>query len=272
MQTSFIPETELPGRRVSSDTLQIIAHRYYWVSQFISGKEVLEVGCGPGLGLGWLASQAKRVIGGDITKDSVNLARKHYASRVEIAWMDAHTLPFDENSLDVVVCLAAIIYLDLPAFFDECFRVLRPGGMLIINTPNKDIPGFRPSQLSHKYYSVPELCLLLKQHNFSTKVFGAFPIPHIFVRIWRRLLFGVRKLTGNILKFIGFYESIKRLASLPTASITLREELKDEEMRLVENIPVVSLPDDLVNRQWRIVYVIANNGKQGSLDFEVTSR
>ena len=271
MQTSFIPETELPGRKINTDTLQIIAHRYYWASQFVSGKEVLEVGCGPGLGLGCLSRQAKHVIGGDITKDSLTLARKHYASRVEIVCMDAYGLPFKDSCLDVVVSLAAIIYMDLPAFFDECYRVLRPGGMLIINIPNKDIPGFRPSHLSHQYYSVPELCLLLNQHNFDTEVFGAFAIPHILARIWRRFLFVVRKLASKILRSLGFYESIKRLSSFPTASITLREELKEEEMSLVENIPIVSLPCDLLNRQYRIVYVIAQ-ARQGILNFEMASR
>jgi ubiquinone/menaquinone biosynthesis C-methylase UbiE len=271
MQTSFIPETELPGRKISTDTLQIISHRYYWVSQFVSGKEVLEVGCGPGLGLGWLSSQAKRVVGGDITEDSLTLVRKHYASRVEITCVDAHRLPFKDNCFDVVLSLAAIIYMDLPAFFDECCRVLKPGGMLIINTPNKDIPGFRPSHLSQKYYSVPELYSLLYQHNFNIEIFGAFAVPPILTRIWRRILFAVRQLAGKILRFLGFYESIKRIANLPTASIALREELKEEEMSLVENIPVVSLPCDFVNKKYRIVYVIAK-AKQKTLNSEMASR
>ena len=271
MQTSFIPETELPGREINLDTLQIIAHRYYWVSRLVSGKDVLEVGCGPGLGLGCLSRQAKRVIGGDITKDSLTLARKHYASRVEIACMDAHRLPYKDSCLDVVVSLAAIIYMDLPSFFDECYRVLRPGGMLIINTPNKDIPGFRPSQLSHQYYSIPELCLLLDRHNFDTEVFGAFAVPRALTRVWRRFLSVVRKLAGKILRPLGFYESVKQLASLPSASITLKEELKEEEMSLVENIPVVSLPYDSLNRQYRIVYVVAKT-RQGILNTEIASR
>lgn len=271
MLTSFIIETELPGRNISLDTLQIIAHRYYWVSQLVSEKEVLEVGCGPGLGLGCLSRQAKRVIGGDITKDSLTLARKRYASRVEIACMDAHRLPFKDNCLDVVVSLAAIIYMDLPSFFDECYRVLRPGGILIINTPNKDIPGFRPSQLSHQYYSVPELCFLLNQHNFGTEVFGAFAIPHPLARIWRKFLFVGRKFAGNILRTIGCYESIKQLGSFQSLSITLGEELNEEDMSLVENIPVVSLPCDSLNRQYRIVYVIAQT-RQGIPNSETASR
>ena len=257
MQTSFIPETELPGRKINRDTRQLISHRYYWASQFVSGKEVLEVGCGPGLGLGCLSRRAKHVIGGDITGDTLILAKRHYASRVGIACMDAHQLPFKDNSLDVVVSVAAIIYMDLSTFFHECHRVLRPSGALIINTPNKDIPGFRPSHLSLRYYSVPELCLLLNQHDFDAQVFGAFAIPHILARIWRMSRIVVRKLAGRVLRSLGLYESIKRVAKLPSARITLKAELKEQELRQAENIPVVSLSCDSANRQYRIIYVIA---------------
>src|SRR2546423_3364653 len=117
MQTSFMSETELPGRTVNRDTRQLISHRYYWASQFVSEKKVLEVGCGPGLGLGCLSRRAKRVIGGDITGDTLTLAKRHYASRVGIVCMDAHRLPFKDNSLDVVISVAAIIYMDLSRFF-----------------------------------------------------------------------------------------------------------------------------------------------------------
>jgi len=257
MQASFIPETELPGRRINAETRQFIAHRYYWVSQFVSGKEVLEVGCGPGLGLGCLSRQAKRVIGGDITKESLRLARKHYASRVEIAYMDAHGLPFKDNCLDVVVCVAAIIYMDLSRFFAECYRVLRPSGTLIINTPNKNIPGFRPSRLSRQYYSVPELCLLLNQHDFQVEVFGAFAVSNIWVRVWRKSRSVTTRLVGKLLRSFGVYEFFKRLISLSTVSMTLREELKEEEMSLAGTVPVVSLSCDSLNRQYRIIYVKA---------------
>lgn len=64
-QVNFIPETEIPGIKVSWDQLQIICHRYYFASKFVLGKRVLEVGCGPGLGLGYLSRNTKQVVGGD---------------------------------------------------------------------------------------------------------------------------------------------------------------------------------------------------------------
>jgi cyclopropane fatty-acyl-phospholipid synthase-like methyltransferase len=55
MANSFVSETELPGRRIDSDTQEIIVHRYCWAATLVRGKETLEVGCGPGLGLGLLS-------------------------------------------------------------------------------------------------------------------------------------------------------------------------------------------------------------------------
>jgi len=258
MPMSFASETEFPGRKISSDTLRIIAHRYYWASELVLGKELLEVGCGPGLGLGWLSHDARRIIGGDITQESLALAKKHYGRRVELVRMDAHRLPFKENSVDVVVCLAAIIYLDLPEFFNECRRVLRMAGTLVINTPNKDLPGFRPSRLSRKYYSVPQLSSLLAQHHFDAKFFGAFGATQGPTGIWSRLLSIGRAAVGKSLRFLGLCEFAQRLTGFQTASATLGEELNEEDMRLVKNIEVTPLPSDSPDVNHRIVYVIAH--------------
>ncbi|MCL4300775.1 MAG: methyltransferase domain-containing protein [Anaerolineae bacterium] len=248
-------ETELPYRKVNLDTLQVIAHRYYWASQFLSGKKVLEVGCGPGFGLGYLAQHAGCIIGGDITKDSLKLARNHYGSNISLAGMDAHRLPIQDGGLDVVICLAAIIYMNLPTFLDECHRVLKPGGLLLINTPNKNIPAFRPSQLSRNYYSIPELNSLLKMHYFDTEFFGAFTVPQGLAGIQRGLFSTGKKFVGKILKFLKLYEAIKQTVH-SEAVVTVPEELEGE-MELVKDRPIVPLPYDLPDTQHRIVYIIA---------------
>ena len=45
---------------------------------------MLEIGCGAGLGLGYLATAAKRVVGGDIEKKNVSLAKEYYKDRPKI--------------------------------------------------------------------------------------------------------------------------------------------------------------------------------------------
>lgn len=176
MSTDYSSVTELPASMVTRDQLARACHRYYFAGRFSDGKDVLEVACGPGLGLGYLATRAKRVIGGDITKSLVDSAQRHYGSRVEILYLDAHKLPFPERSFDAVILYEAIYYLSSPdEFLRECRRVLRPNGVVLICTVNKDWKGFNPSPHSVRYFSVSELHQLLEGHGFETEAFGAFP-------------------------------------------------------------------------------------------------
>jgi ubiquinone/menaquinone biosynthesis C-methylase UbiE len=77
--------------------------------------------------------------------------------------IDAHNLPFDDKSFDVVILYEAIYYLEHPErFIEEARRVLRENGTLLICTANKDWSGFNPSPYTYKYFSAPELFLLRK--------------------------------------------------------------------------------------------------------------
>lgn len=71
-------EAEIPGIRVSKEQLRIICACYYFASKFVFGKTVLEVGCGPGIGSGYLAERAKKVVGVDISKENLDYASRHY--------------------------------------------------------------------------------------------------------------------------------------------------------------------------------------------------
>ena len=261
MWTNFISETEMPGTKVTQDQLQIIYHRYYFTSKYISGKCVLEVGCGPGLGLGYLSRSAKQVIGGDITRDSLRVAQEHYQGRIGLTLMDAHKLPFRNGSFDVVVCLAAIIYLDLPVFIDECHRVLKKDGTMILNSPNQDQPGFKGSHLSNKYYSVPVLYKLLKQNNFDVNLFGAFliksPQGRSFPKkILKTMCWRGGKFLDLIPKGKWMKESLNKfiVPHILSASIVLKEEIEEG---IVDNVQVIPIPGDYPDIQHRILYIIA---------------
>ena len=150
--------------------------RYAFAAAFCEGRDVLEVACGPGMGLGYLAQRARRVIGADYTESFLQRARQHYMERIELLGLDAHALPFREGSFDVVVFFEAIYYLARPqAFLEECRRVLRPGGTLLVCTVNPEWPGFHPSPLSVRYFCAHELQDLLAAGHFETDLFGAFP-------------------------------------------------------------------------------------------------
>jgi len=175
--------TELSGVRGSRAQLARMCQRYYFAGQYCEGKEVLEIACGAGQGLGYLARRARRVVGVDIDERVLSLARSHYGSRIEIRQMDGQGLDFPDQSFDVVVHFEAIYYLQRPdQFASEVRRVLRSGGVLVVCSANKDLPDFNPSPFSHQYFGPPELVALLRPHGFAVECFGADAVGPLSLR------------------------------------------------------------------------------------------
>lgn len=173
MGIDYSTVTEVPGNKITQEQLERAYNRYRFASEFCKDKDVLEVGCGPGIGLGYLAKNAKKVIGGDYTEYLLNTANEYYKGRINLLRLDAHKLPFKENSFDVVIFYEAIYYLESPdEFVRECIRILRNNGFIIICTVNKDWSDFNPSPFSFKYFSAPELYTWLSQYGSNVKIFG----------------------------------------------------------------------------------------------------
>ena len=183
----FVSLTEISGDDVAAEQVERLARRYYWAGDYCRGKDVLEVACGTGQGLGYLGSVAKTLTAGDYTWPLLALARRHYGSRVQFGQFDAQQMPFAAATFDVILILEALYYIpDLDRFFTECRRVLRPGGRLLICTANKDLFDFNPSPNSHRYLGVVELGSELSKHGFKTALFGDTPVAAISAR--QRLL------------------------------------------------------------------------------------
>ena len=173
--------TELPGYKGSKEQLERLYQRYRFALQFCRDKEVLEVACGGGLGLGYLAKSAKKVVAGDIDKNILDIPLEHYKGRnkIEIKEFDAQNLPFEDKSFDVVILYEAIYYLAKPEnFVSEAHRVLKENGVLLVCTPNKDWADFNPSPYSTKYFSSPELHSLLSKKFSKVELFGAFSVTN----------------------------------------------------------------------------------------------
>jgi SAM-dependent methyltransferase len=188
--------SEAPGVRVTREAAAMLAHRYAYSGRLSEGKDVLELACGAGLGLGYLADRARRVVGGDYTVSMLRSAQRHYQGRVSLVQLDAHNLPFAAATFDVVLLLEAIYYLSNPrACIRECRRVMRPGGILLISTVNKEWKGFSPSGLSLNYLSARELREVLHAEGFDTEILGAFPDTP---STWgQKITAGVRRLAAR---------------------------------------------------------------------------
>lgn len=213
MGADYTTVTELPGSGATQEQLSMLCKRYRVAGDLAEGKDVLEVACGPGIGLGYLAKRARRVVAGDYDPKMIEIARDHYGPRIEIHQMDAQHLPFDSGTFDVVLLLEAIYYLPQPErFLAEARRVLRDNGILFICSANREWYGFNPSPFSFKYYSALELHQLLSEAGFKGEVFAGFPVAGRGLK--SRILGMVRKVAVGlnlIPKTMRGKEMIKRL-------------------------------------------------------------
>lgn len=106
----------------------------------LTGKRVLDVGCGVGGALGSLMRAGARCTGVDIDTDRLGLCRQrlelHGRDAVTMQG-DAYRLPFDDASFDIVVCTDVLEHVpDRRRLISEYARVLRPGGVLYLAFPN----------------------------------------------------------------------------------------------------------------------------------------
>jgi SAM-dependent methyltransferase len=98
----------------------------------LRGKQILEVSCGHGGGASYLTRtlQPARYVALDLNPEGIAFCRRRHAlDRLEFVQGDAEALPFPDASFDAVLNVeASHCYPDLPRFFREVARVLRPGG------------------------------------------------------------------------------------------------------------------------------------------------
>ncbi|GGP46732.1 class I SAM-dependent methyltransferase [Saccharothrix coeruleofusca] len=110
---------------------------YLDLAPLCAGAEVLEAGCGEGYGAALLAQGAARVVALDY--DELTAAHAHRAyPELAVLRGNLAALPLRDASVDVVANLQVIEHLwDQEGFLAECARVLRPGGRLLVTTPNR---------------------------------------------------------------------------------------------------------------------------------------
>lgn len=253
MRIDYSAVTELPGSRASSEQLSRLYHRYRSAAAYCEGKDVLEVGCGAGLGLGYLAKRARQVVGADYTEANLRYARTYYEKRMKLVRLDAHHLPFPDSSFDIVILFEAIYYLASPeTFLDESRRVLRGNGVLLLCTVNRDWPDFHASPFSMRYFSAPELAAELRERYPRVELFGAYMAS-----------------TGSAKDRV--VSSIKRIAialHLIPKTLSRREILKtvffgklraippEIEDGIAEYIPLAPITSEAANSQYKVLYAV----------------
>ncbi|WP_428538466.1 glycoside hydrolase family 99-like domain-containing protein [Rhodopila sp.] len=131
----------LLGNADSGDIQSEHYHRYLFALRFCHDKDVLDIASGEGYGSHLLGQTAHSVIGVDADDGAVSFANHNYLSdRVSFKTGIAQALPITDASIDVVVSYETLEHFtDHDAFAAEVRRVLRPGGLLVISSPNRTV-------------------------------------------------------------------------------------------------------------------------------------
>lgn len=120
-----------------------IIFRYEWVSQFVKGKKILDIGCAVGYGPYYFAKNgAVKVVGFDNSKEAIGWAKEHYSlPNLEFLIGDCLSLPFSDDSFDTVISFDLLEHIteeQQKQFISEVKRVLKTEGTAIIGTPNAE--------------------------------------------------------------------------------------------------------------------------------------
>src|SRR5687767_4651469 len=170
------PELPSSGERMQpgvKDALIIIEHlhRYLLANRFCKGKTVLDIASGEGYGTEILSRNAEKVIGIDIDVTAISYSSEKYKGpNRSFRAGSATNIALDDDSVDVVVSFETLEHVvGQDDMLKEIRRVLRPGGILVMSTPDKkyysEIPEYKNEYHLKELYS----------HEFRDLVSRYFP-------------------------------------------------------------------------------------------------
>ncbi len=119
-----------------------------WIGSQAPGgkKSILDLGCGPGLYCELLAGHGNTVTGVDISRRSIDYAKKSAAEKglaIDYVQMNYLDLPF-ENRFDLAIMIFCdfdvLVPVDRTRLLEKVSRALKPGGMFIFDTLNDNAP------------------------------------------------------------------------------------------------------------------------------------
>lgn len=135
-------ETSLmPNVKFLEDNIGFAQARYQFALKYAFGKIVLDAGCGTGYGTYELSKKAKKVYGIDQNIAVIKYAQKVYKNKnLSFQAGNLEKIRFPKNRFDLICIFEVIEHVnDYKGFLKELYRVLKPGGTLLISTPNKSI-------------------------------------------------------------------------------------------------------------------------------------
>src|SRR5258708_1030197 len=147
-----LPRMPKPRRRsdVQCSRTGVQEPRRGWAGDAV--MRVLDLGCGPGSNLvAWGVTDSDNVTGIDINNNELAIAKVRFPNRTYLRAV-GEWLPFDEQSLDRIISVVALPYMNIQKALAEIHRTLVPGGGLSLTL---HAPSFTFAELIHRAIPKP---------------------------------------------------------------------------------------------------------------------
>lgn len=148
---------------------------YQFAQNYAADKTVIDIGCGSGYGSQILAEKAESVLGIDYHAAAIDYCRQNFHSpNLRFEQKDISTIDA-ENEFDAAICFQAIEHFDDPDhFLFQLEKLIRPGGTILISTPNVkrafNGPLKNPFHINEMNYQ--QFNSLLQKHFSSFELLG----------------------------------------------------------------------------------------------------
>lgn len=158
----------------------------------LEGIKILDIGCGGGLVCEPLARLAADVTGIDADPEAINAAKSHAdMSGLTIDYRNMAAEDLEAETYDVVLALEIAEHVPDPsAFIDQCSRLLKPGGLMIVSTLNRSIRSFALGIVAAEY--------VLRWVPRGTHDWKKFIKPHEMSRCFRQSNIKCTDITGLV--------------------------------------------------------------------------
>jgi ubiquinone/menaquinone biosynthesis C-methylase UbiE len=137
-------------------------------------ERALDAGCGTGLLTMQLATRVRHVVGLDIARSMIDVARTHRVERqqrnVEFVFADLEALPFVERSFDFVVAASSVQRTRLDLTLVGLRRLVRPGGRLALYVMVSSYPRLRDWRPVRAILTVPAALRYVRSYGLRTMV------------------------------------------------------------------------------------------------------
>ena len=148
-QYSDLAETWWQDSGPFQDLLHLNPPRFAFFDTFVADwnhKRVLDLGCGGGFVSEELARRGAQVMGVDPAAPLLNVARRHASQNslnIDYREGSGEQVPAADSHFDIVVCVDVLEHVNnLDSVLREVHRVLKPGGLFLYDTINRNVFSF----------------------------------------------------------------------------------------------------------------------------------